>query len=100
MGMAIVPISRHSALASFFKISVATALAFRMLTAYTLFTLVLTHVLLYVSWIPVFEALPKALRMVYPVTRHICTGKLGREIDLVSEFGGHLSSSRASLQQP
>ncbi|KAG4437822.1 hypothetical protein IFR05_006709 [Cadophora sp. M221] len=67
MGMAILPISRHSALASFFKISVATTLTFHMVTAYTLFALVLTHGLLYVSWIPVFEALPTALRKIYPV---------------------------------
>ncbi|KAH7327415.1 hypothetical protein BKA65DRAFT_566857 [Rhexocercosporidium sp. MPI-PUGE-AT-0058] len=67
MGMAILPISRHSALASFFKISVATTLTFHMITAYILFILVLTHGLLYVSWIPVFEALPTALRRVYPV---------------------------------
>jgi hypothetical protein len=67
MGLAIIPISRHSALASFFKISVATTLTFHMLTAYTLFALVLTHGLLYVSWIPVFESLSARLRMVYPV---------------------------------
>ncbi|KAL2061200.1 hypothetical protein VTL71DRAFT_7473 [Oculimacula yallundae] len=67
MGMAILPISRHSALASFFKISVSTTLTFHLITAYTLFALVLTHGLLYVSWIPVFEGLPTALRKVYPV---------------------------------
>ncbi len=67
MGMAILPISRHSALSSFFKISVATTLTFHMITAYTLFGLVLTHGLLYVYWIPVFEGLPAALRRVYPV---------------------------------
>lgn len=67
MGMAIIPISRHSALASFFKISVATTLTFHMLTAYTLFALVLIHGLLYLSWVPVFEALSERLRMVYPI---------------------------------
>lgn len=67
MGMAILPISRHSALASFFKISVATTLTFHMITAYTLFILVLTHGFLYISWLPVFEALPETLRRVYPV---------------------------------
>ncbi|KUJ09557.1 uncharacterized protein LY89DRAFT_761136 [Mollisia scopiformis] len=67
MGMAILPISRHSALASFFKLSVATTLTFHMITAYTLFALVVTHGFLYVSWLPVFEALPATLRMVYPV---------------------------------
>lgn len=67
MGMVLIPISRHSALASFFKISVATTLAFHMLLAYTLFTLVLTHGVLYISWVPVFENLSQDLRMVYPV---------------------------------
>jgi len=67
MGMAIIPISRHSALASFFKISVATTLTFHMFTAYTLFVLVVTHGFLYVSWIPVFNSLSQKLRLVYPV---------------------------------
>lgn len=67
MGMVLIPISRHSALASFFKLSVSTTLAFHMITAYTLFVLVLTHALLYVSWVPVFESLSETLRMVYPV---------------------------------
>lgn len=38
-----------------------------MLTAYTLFTLVLTHMLLYISWLPVFASLGSTLRQVYPV---------------------------------
>ena len=66
-GMAIIPVSRHSALASFFKISVSTTLAFHMITAYTLFALVLVHGLLYASWIAVFESLSTSLRMVFPV---------------------------------
>ena len=67
MGMVLLPISRHSALASFFKIAVSTTLANHMLTAYALFALVLIHGLLYVSWIPVFHALSSQLRMVIPV---------------------------------
>ena len=67
MGMVLIPISRHSALASFFKLSVSTTLAFHMLTAYTLFTLVLLHTFLYVSWVPVFKSLSTNLRMVFPV---------------------------------
>lgn len=67
MGMALIPISRHSALASFFKISVATTLTFHMLTAYMLFALVTIHGLLYVSWVPIYEGLSDTLRMVYPV---------------------------------
>ncbi|KAG0648785.1 Ferric reduction oxidase chloroplastic [Hyphodiscus hymeniophilus] len=67
MGMAIIPISRHSALASFFKISVATTLTFHMITAYTLFTLVTIHGLLYASWVAAFNGLSSSLRMVFPV---------------------------------
>jgi hypothetical protein len=67
MGMALIPISRHSALASFFKLSVSTTLAFHMIIAYSLFGLVLTHGLLYVSWLPVFESLSSGLRKVFPV---------------------------------
>ena len=67
MGMVFIPISRHSALASFFKLSVSTCLAFYMLTAYTLFTLVLVHGFLYASWIPVFNVLSQSLRTVFPV---------------------------------
>lgn len=66
-GMVLLPISRHSALASFFKLSASTTLAFHMVMAYTLFILVLLHGFLYVSWIPVFNALPQALKHVYPV---------------------------------
>lgn len=66
-GMAIIPVSRHSALASFFKISISTTLAFHMITAYALFTLVLAHGLLDASWIPVFENLLKSLRRIFPV---------------------------------
>lgn len=67
MGMALLPISRHSALASFFKMSVATTLTFHMFTAYTLFALVVVHGLLYVAWIPVFNGLSESLKHVYPV---------------------------------
>ena len=67
MGMVLIPISRHSALASFFSLSVSTTLAFHMFTAYTLFALVLIHGFLYVSWVPVFTSLSDQLRVVFPV---------------------------------
>jgi len=67
MGMVLIPISRHSALASFFALSVRTTLTFHMLTAYTLFVLVLTHGFLYVGWVAVFNSLSDQLRMVFPV---------------------------------
>lgn len=67
MGMVLLPISRHSALSSFFKLSVSTTLAFHTLMAYTLFALVLIHGFLYVSWLPVFHQMTAQLRMVFPV---------------------------------
>lgn len=67
MGMALLPISRHSALASFFQISVSTTLTLHVLTAYTLFSLVVVHGLLYISWLPVYSNLSIALRRVIPV---------------------------------
>jgi len=67
MGLVLLPISRHSALASFFKISVSTTLTNHILTAYTLFFLVLIHGFLYISWVPVFNSLSSALRTVIPV---------------------------------
>lgn len=67
MGMVLIPVSRHSALASFFKLSVSTTLTFHMLAAYTLFTLVLIHGFLYVSWVSVFNSLSERLRPTFPV---------------------------------
>ena len=67
MGMVLLPISRHSALASFFHISVSTTLTNHVLTAYTLFSLVSMHGLLYVSWLPAFNGLSTTLRRVIPV---------------------------------
>lgn len=67
MGMVLLPISRHSALASFFKIAVSTTLTFHMLAAYTLFLLVIVHGLLYASWVPIFNSLSTRLQMVIPV---------------------------------
>jgi hypothetical protein len=67
MGMVLLPVSRHSALASFFRLSVSTTLTFHKLTAYTLFSLVLLHGALYVSWVTIFETFSADLRMVFPV---------------------------------
>ncbi|KAL8691469.1 MAG: hypothetical protein Q9218_003313 [Villophora microphyllina] len=67
MGMALIPISRHSALASFFQLSVSTTLTLHMLSAYTLFALVLIHAFLYVSWVSLINSLAEKARMVIPV---------------------------------
>lgn len=67
MGMVLIPISRHSALASFFSLNVSTTLTFHMVAAYTLFILVSIHGFLYVAWIPVFSGFSESLRKVFPV---------------------------------
>ena len=67
MGMVLMPIARHSALASFFKLSPSTTLANHMFAAYTLFLLVMIHGFLYLSWVPVFNSLSASLRKVFPI---------------------------------
>jgi len=67
MAMVIIPVSRHSALASFFQLSVSSTLTFHMLSAYTLFCLIAAHAFLYVAWIPVFQNLDATLRHIFPV---------------------------------
>lgn len=67
MGMVLLPVSRHSALATFFKLSLSTTLAFHRLAAYALFPLILLHGFLYVSWIPAWYQLSEKLRTVFPV---------------------------------
>jgi hypothetical protein len=92
MGMVLIPVSRHSALASFFKLSVSTTLAFHMIAAYTLFMLVLIHAFVYVSWVPVFISLSDRLRRCFPFSiQHICTTRLGQGILHPWESGGHPS---------
>lgn len=67
MGMVLLPVSRHSALASFFQISHSTTITYHILTAYTLFILVIAHGVLYFSWVLVFNGLSRNLRMAIPV---------------------------------
>ena len=57
MGMALIPVSRHSALASFFKLSVSSTLAFYMLATYALLGLVQLHGFLYIFRVSVFSSL-------------------------------------------
>ena len=66
-GMIILPVSRHSALVSFFKLSVSTTLAAHMIAAYILFFFILLHGFLYVAWLPVFDSLSATLRRTLPV---------------------------------
>ena len=67
MGMTLIPISRHSALASFFKLSVSTTLTFHMMVSYTLFLIVLVHAFLYTAWALDNHALSSQLERVFPV---------------------------------
>ncbi|KAL9595107.1 MAG: hypothetical protein Q9219_006650 [cf. Caloplaca sp. 3 TL-2023] len=67
MGITLIPISRHSALASFFQLAVSSTLTMHMLAAYTLFILVLLHAALYVSWVSLFNGLSAQARMALPV---------------------------------
>ena len=67
MGVVLLPISRHGALATAFNFSVSTTLTVHMLMAYLLFLLVSIHGLLYLSWIPMFNSLSTGLRTVIPV---------------------------------
>lgn len=67
LGMVLLPVSRHSALASFFKLSVSTTLTYHMLTAYLLFTFVLIHAFLYISWVPLMPDLSSTPWRVFPL---------------------------------
>lgn len=67
IGMALLPVSRHSALASFFDVSASTTLTYHVLTAYTLFSLVTLHGSLYISWLPVYNNLSTTFSRVIPV---------------------------------
>lgn len=67
MGMVLIPISRHSALASFFQLSGSTTLTLHMLSAYTLFALVLVHGFLYVSWAAFINGMSAHARKILPV---------------------------------
>ena len=67
MGMVLLPVSRHSALASLFKVSPISTYIFHMVAGYVLFTLVLLHALLYLLWAMMFNANREAYRYILPV---------------------------------
>ncbi|EME45225.1 hypothetical protein DOTSEDRAFT_79293 [Dothistroma septosporum NZE10] len=68
MGMVLLPVSRHSALMSFFKLSPETAFVFHKATASSLIMLVLLHGLLYVGWAGAHYAQdPVAFKHVLPL---------------------------------
>lgn len=67
MGMVLLPVSRHSALASFFKLAPTTTYTFHMVQAYVLFALVLIHGALYARWATIYNQDRDAFRQVLPV---------------------------------
>ncbi|KAL8940817.1 MAG: hypothetical protein Q9216_002606 [Gyalolechia sp. 2 TL-2023] len=67
MGMVLLPVARHSALASFFRLSPSTTFAFHMVQAYLLFALVLIHGSIYASWIPVYYHDERLTRAIFPL---------------------------------
>lgn len=67
MGMVLLPVARHSALASFFKLSPSTTFAFHMIQAYLLCALVLIHGVIYSSWIPVFRQSSHSIQKNFPL---------------------------------
>lgn len=67
MGMVLLPVSRHSALGSFLKLSPTTTYAFHMTMAYILFASVLIHGVLYAAWVALFDQNRERFRPVFPV---------------------------------
>ena len=67
MGMVLLPVSRHSALASFFKLSPTTTYTFHMVQAYVLFLIVLIHGALYARWATIYNQDRGGFRRVLPV---------------------------------
>nr|POE92359.1 ferric reduction oxidase 2 [Quercus suber] len=66
-GMVILPVSRHSSLASFFKLSPSTIYTFHMTQAYVLFGLIIIHAALYASWAALYNESRDRFRYLYPV---------------------------------
>lgn len=67
LGMVLLPVSRHSALASFFKLSHTTVFTFHIVLGYILFSLVLIHGALYARWAALYNGKRDAFRFVLPV---------------------------------
>ena len=67
MGMVLLPVSRHSALASFFRLSPMTTFHFHMIQAYVLFGLVVVHGLIYAAWAATYNQSRDRFRHVLPV---------------------------------
>nr|POE63036.1 ferric reduction oxidase 4 [Quercus suber] len=66
-GMVILPVSRHSSLLSFFKLSPSTIYTFHMTQGYVLFGFVIIHAALYASWAALYHEHTDRFRYVFPV---------------------------------
>ena len=66
MGMVLLPISRHSALISFFQLSPTTVCTFHIILAYILFSLVVIHGSLYAVWVTSYNQNRDPFRHVLP----------------------------------
>ena len=66
-GMVLLPVSRNSALASFFKLSPSTTFTFHMIQAYVLFGLVVIHGSLYASWAALYNQHQARFQSILPV---------------------------------
>lgn len=67
LGLVLLPVSRHSALAAFFKVSHSTTFTFHMVLGYILFGLVLIHGALYARWAAIYNSKRDAFRVALPV---------------------------------
>jgi hypothetical protein len=67
MGMVLLPVSRHSALASFFVLSPSTTYTFHITMAYILFALVTIHACLYADWAAAYIKNSDSFRLILPV---------------------------------
>ena len=66
-GMVLLPVSRHSALASFFRLSPSTTYVFHMTQAYMLFGLIMVHGSLYAAWAASYNQNRDLFRHVLPL---------------------------------
>lgn len=67
LGLALTPVSRHSALGSFFKLTFNGTQAFHMMVSYLLISLVLLHALLYIYWVGYWKTWPADQQTLFPV---------------------------------
>ncbi|KAI5370368.1 Putative ferric reductase transmembrane component-like domain-containing protein [Septoria linicola] len=67
MGMVLLPVTRHGALAAFFKLEPSTNFLFHMTQAYLLFVFVVAHGLSYAGWAALYNRAKDQFHYIYPV---------------------------------